>query len=133
MESIEGDRRVRGLRPSVCTERANSVRASLVRISRMPAGDFAPRRAGVSPDAGPLGVSGARRRGLCRHLRLWSTQLRVRTRVLGRGGLALAHRLAAEGEAIAVVHEPIEDGVGDGTIAEVGVPLIDGQLAGDQR
>ncbi len=30
------------------------------------------------------------------------------------------------------MHESIEDGIGNGAIAEVGVPLIDGQLAGDE-
>lgn len=29
--------------------------------------------------------------------------------------------------------EPVEDGIGDGAIAEIGMPLIDGQLAGDER
>ena len=40
-------------------------------------------------------------------------------------------RVALEHEAIAVMHEPIEHGVGDGAIAEVGVPLTQRQLAGD--
>jgi hypothetical protein len=36
------------------------------------------------------------------------------------------HRLTLEDQAAAVVHEAIEDGIGDGPIAEIGVPLIDG-------
>jgi len=36
-------------------------------------------------------------------------------------------------QAVAVVHEPVEDGIGDGAILEIGVPLIDRQLAGDER
>jgi hypothetical protein len=34
------------------------------------------------------------------------------------------HRLTLEDDAVAVVNESIEDGVSDGPIAEVGVPLI---------
>ena len=30
------------------------------------------------------------------------------------------------------MHEPIEDGVGDGRIIEPGVPVVDRQLAGDE-
>ena len=44
----------------------------------------------------------------------------------------LTHRIALEHEAVAVMHEPIEDGVGDGAIVEVGVPLIQRQLAGNE-
>ena len=32
-----------------------------------------------------------------------------------------------------VVHEPIKDGIGNGAIAEVAVPLVERQLAGDER
>ncbi len=31
------------------------------------------------------------------------------------------------------VHETIEDGIGDGRIVEPGVPVVDRQLAGDER
>ena len=41
-------------------------------------------------------------------------------------------RVALEHEAIAVMHEPIEHGVGDGAIAEVGVPSIQRELAGNE-
>jgi hypothetical protein len=42
-----------------------------LRISRMPAADFAPSRAGVSRHAGPLWVSGARRCGLSQVFLSW--------------------------------------------------------------
>ena len=41
-----------------------------------------------------------------------------------------AHRVGLEHDAIAVVHEPIEDGVGDGAIPEIGMPLVHGELTG---
>ncbi len=44
----------------------------------------------------------------------------------------LTHRVALEHEAVAVMHEPIEHGGRDGAIAEVGVPLIQRQLAGNE-
>src|SRR5258708_27594218 len=44
----------------------------------------------------------------------------------------LAHRLTFEGKSVAVVDQPIEDRIRDGRILEVGVPLLDGQLARDQ-
>ena len=34
----------------------------------------------------------------------------------------LVDRFTFQNEPVAVVHEPIEDGVGDGAIAEIGVP-----------
>lgn len=34
---------------------------------------------------------------------------------------------------MAVVHEAIEDGIGDGSVPEVTVPLVDRELAGDER
>ena len=39
--------------------------------------------------------------------------------------------LAGEIDAVGVVHQAVEDGVGIGRVADQGVPLIDGQLAGD--
>ena len=32
-----------------------------------------------------------------------------------------------------VVHQPIEDGIGERRLVDVGMPLIDGKLAGDER
>ena len=40
-----------------------------------------------------------------------------------------AHALALEGDPVRVVHEAIEDGVGDGRIGNCVVPVIDWQLA----
>jgi hypothetical protein len=37
-----------------------------------------------------------------------------------------------ERDLVGVVHEPVEDGVGDGAIAEIGMPPIERQLAGDE-
>ena len=48
----------------------------------------------------------------------------------GTFGGSFAHALALEGEPVRVVHEPIEDGVGDGRIGDRLVPVIDRQLAG---
>jgi hypothetical protein len=45
----------------------------------------------------------------------------------------LAHRLAFEGKPVAVVDQPVEDRICDGRILKVSVPLLEGQLAGDQR
>ena len=42
-----------------------------------------------------------------------------------------AHALAGEFDAIGVVDEAVEDGVGDGGIADDFVPVVDGHLAGD--
>jgi hypothetical protein len=44
-----------------------------------------------------------------------------------------SYRLALEDQAIAVVYEAIEDRVCHCPIAEVGVPLVDGELTGDNR
>ena len=41
--------------------------------------------------------------------------------------LLLTHRVTFERESIAVVDEPIEDGVGDSRIFEIGVPLLEGR------
>ena len=51
----------------------------------------------------------------------------------GQVGEFFAHRLAFEIEAIGVVHESVEDGVREHGFAQVIVPGIDGELAGDQR
>ena len=49
------------------------------------------------------------------------------------GAFVLSHRTAFESDAITVVDEPIEDGVGERRLVDVGMPLIDGELAGDER
>ena len=44
--------------------------------------------------------------------------------------LSFAHGFALQVEAVAGMDDAIEDGVGDGRIVEIGVPLIDWQLTG---
>ena len=44
----------------------------------------------------------------------------------------LAQRLAIEFEAVGVVDDTVEDGIGEGWLADHLVPAGDGQLAGDQ-
>src|SRR4249920_3273763 len=48
----------------------------------------------------------------------------------GTFGGSFSHAFALEGEPMGVVHEPIENGVGDGRICDCLVPVIDRQLAG---
>ncbi len=54
--------------------------------------------------------------------------LDVKSGTIGGG---LAHALAFECQPVRVVHDPIEDCVGDGRIGDCLVPVIDRQLAGD--
>src|SRR6202043_4132813 len=49
------------------------------------------------------------------------------------GRLGIAHRWPIERKTMGVVHEAVEDSVGEGRIADDLVPGIDRQLAGDQR
>ena len=42
----------------------------------------------------------------------------------------LSHRLSVQSNSVAVMHQPVEDGVGERGIADGGVPLVDGNLAG---
>jgi hypothetical protein len=51
----------------------------------------------------------------------------------GTLGGHLAHALALECQPVRVVHEPIEDRVGDGRISDCLMPMIDRQLAGHNR
>src|SRR5580658_6925165 len=50
-----------------------------------------------------------------------------------RSRLLLPHRLTFEGKPVAVVDQPVEDRIRDGRILKVSVPLLNGQLACDQR
>ena len=43
-----------------------------------------------------------------------------------------AHGVAFEIQAIAVVHESIQDGVGERGLIQIRVPVFNGQLAGDE-
>ena len=65
---------------------------------------------------------GAQRRGLVSVTALWWGWSR---------GLSFSHRFSGEVEGVGVVDEPIEDGIGQGGIVEVGVPVVHGELAGD--
>ena len=49
-----------------------------------------------------------------------------------RGGLELAHAVAGERDPVGAVDDAIEDGVGEGGIADDLVPALDWQLAGDE-
>jgi hypothetical protein len=50
---------------------------------------------------------------------------------LSAGFAGSPHALAVEVDAVGVVDQAVEDGVGVGGIADRRVPLIDGELAGD--
>jgi transcriptional regulator CtsR len=57
---------------------------------------------------------------------------------IGGGGgrglvLTFSHQIAGQTEAITVVHEAIEDGVGQRRITQAVMPLLDRQLAGEDR
>src|SRR5207249_11551367 len=49
------------------------------------------------------------------------------------GRLGIAHRWPIERKTMGIMHEAVEDSVGEGRIADDLVPGIDRQLAGDQR
>ena len=51
--------------------------------------------------------------------------------VKGAAPSDLAHAVSGHVEAVSVVDEAIEDGVGQGRVADHLVPLVDGDLAGD--
>jgi len=44
-----------------------------------------------------------------------------------------SHRLALQRESVRVVHQPVQDGVRQGVVADAGIPLVSRQLADDQR
>src|SRR6266478_8627828 len=50
----------------------------------------------------------------------------------GFGRLLLAQTVALELQAMGVVDDPVEDGVGEGGLADQVVPAVDRDLAGDQ-
>lgn len=52
--------------------------------------------------------------------------------LVGGHGFLFSHALAAEFDAIGIVYEPVEDGIGNGWIADHVVPVIDGHLAVDE-
>lgn len=59
--------------------------------------------------------------------RFWRSRFRLLV-----SGLELAHGLALEFEAVCVMDQAIQNGVGEGWIADDLMPLIEGQLACDQ-
>jgi hypothetical protein len=57
----------------------------------------------------------------------------VRSSSDGFWGTLLAQAIAAELQAMGVVDDAVEDGVGEGRFADQVVPFVDRDLAGDQR
>ena len=53
--------------------------------------------------------------------------------VLGEVDLSFPDRISFQFELVGVVDEAIEDRIGEGWVGDTAVPLLDGQLAGDQR
>ena len=49
------------------------------------------------------------------------------------GGGALAQAFSGEGQTVGVVDEPVPDGVGQCRVADGLVPVLDRELAGDDR
>ena len=45
----------------------------------------------------------------------------------------LAKRLAFQFQFVTLMHDPIQDGVGQGRIGQILMPMLDGKLAGDDR
>src|SRR5215510_1678220 len=58
---------------------------------------------------------------------------RDRVRFGGPDGFGGAQRRSVEIQPVGGVHEAIEDGIGDGRIWDQLVPMLDGDLAGDDR
>jgi len=56
--------------------------------------------------------------------------LDVKSGTLGGG---LTQTVALERQPVSVVHEPVEDGVGDGRVGDGLMPLLDRELAGHDR
>ena len=53
--------------------------------------------------------------------------------LVGRAGLALAHRGALHGDAVSCLAHAVQHGVGEGRVCHRGVPLVDRQLARHDR
>ena len=56
----------------------------------------------------------------------------VLARVKGSFASHLAHAFSGHGQAVSVVDQTIEDGIGQGGVSDDFVPLIDGNLASDE-
>src|ERR1700742_1786857 len=51
----------------------------------------------------------------------------------GPGGFALSHAVSFKGDAVGVVYDSVQDGVGNSGFAYHVMPLCDGKLGGDER
>src|SRR6516165_4536606 len=51
----------------------------------------------------------------------------------GFGPVLLAQTVTSELQSVSIVDDPVEDGVGQGRLANQVVPAVDGDLASDQR
>ena len=51
---------------------------------------------------------------------------------MGQAGVMFSHGASLELELVGVVDESVEDGVGEGWVAEPLMPLSQGELAGDE-
>ena len=51
----------------------------------------------------------------------------------GTGVFSLSHTFSFQGDAVGVVNDPVENGIGDRGLANHVVPFGDGQLGGDER
>ena len=60
-----------------------------------------------------------------------SVQLAGTASSCGRLAASFAQDLSFQGQAVGVVDQAVEDGIGDGRVADDLVPVLDGQLAGD--
>ena len=47
--------------------------------------------------------------------------------------LSFSHRLALELKSVSLVHKPVQDGVGQGVVADLCIPLVERELTGDGR
>jgi len=47
-------------------------------------------------------------------------------------GFLFSHRLSFQIDSVSIVNQPTQDGIGQGGIGDDFMPVIDGQLAGEQ-
>ena len=87
-----------------------------------------PARVAACP---PVADAAARAGGTCGPTGASGPATRSRFRLVFRG-LPFTHGLAAELEAVGVVDEAVENGVGESWIADHLVPLVERKLAGDE-
>ena len=63
---------------------------------------------------------------------MWSGVVGAKRRWSDQVGSVSPHGSTLELDAVGVMHEPIEDGVAEGGIADDVMPVIDGKLAGNE-